>query len=393
MNRRDFLKYSAVLAASLSSQVYAVPASNPQRFLLVFLRGGYDAANVLVPYRSDFYYEARPNIAVAQSAALPLNESWALHPALKDSILPLYQKGQCLFVPFAGTNDLSRSHFETQDTIEMGQPESGARHYDSGFLNRLVEVLGGKGVGGMSFTNQMPIAFKGHQLIGNLALKGGLRSAFDNRQATVLESLYANSSLGAQVREGLELKQEVAKTFEMEMQQANRGAIGAKGFEQEARRVARMMRDNPQAALGFIDVGGWDTHVGEGGAQGQLANLLGNLGAGLAAYADGMGAAWQNTVVVVLSEFGRTFRENGNRGTDHGHGTVYWVLGGSVKGGQVAGWQVEVNRTSLFQDRDYPVLNEYRSVLGYVFRHMYGLNEAQVQRVFPQAPPGEYAFL
>ena len=122
------------------------------------------------------------------------------------------------------------------------------------------------------------------------------------------------------------------------MEAASRNAITARGFELEARRIARLMRD--KFNVGFVDVGGWDTHVGQGGAEGYLANRLEELGRGLAAFADEMGAAWSDTVVVVLSEFGRTFRENGNRGTDHGHGSVYWVAGGGVRGGRIAGEQV-----------------------------------------------------
>ena len=145
--------------------------------------------------------------------------------------------------------------------------------------------------------------------------------------------------------------------------------------------MAGLMRD--RFNLGFIDVGGWDTHVNQGGAQGQLANLLGNLGSGIAGFAEEMGPAWDKTVVVVVSEFGRTFRENGNRGTDHGHGTVFWVLGDGVNGGRIAGEQQALTATTLFQNRDYPVLNDYRSVLGGLFARMYGLNAAAVARVFP----------
>ena len=134
--------------------------------------------------------------------------------------------------------------------------------------------------------------------------------------------------------------------------------------------------------LGFIDVGGWDTHVGQGAGAGYLANRLAELGKGLAAYADEMGPSWSDATVVVVSEFGRTFKENGNRGTDHGHGSVYWVLGGGVRGGRVVGEQVPVNAPSLFQNRDYQVLNEYRAVLGGLFARLYGLSGAQVQRVF-----------
>jgi len=142
------------------------------------------------------------------------------------------------------------------------------------------------------------------------------------------------------------------------------------------------MRDDYR--IGFVDVGGWDTHVNEGGGQGALAANLNGLGRGLGAFAGALGADWNNTVVVVLSEFGRTFRENGDRGTDHGHGSVYWVLGGGVAGGRIAGTQQRVARETLFQDRDYPVLNDYRAVLGGLFRSLWGLSAARCAQVFPQ---------
>ena len=165
-----------------------------------------------------------------------------------------------------------------------------------------------------------------------------------------------------------------------EMLAASRNAITAKGFEGEARRVARLMRERYH--LGFVDVGGWDTHVGQGAGTGYLANRLAELGKGLAAYADEMGPAWNDSTVVVISEFGRTFKENGNRGTDHGHGSVYWVLGGGVSGGRIAGEQVAVDAAHLFQNRDYPVLNEYRAMFGGLFARLYGLSKPQLQQVF-----------
>jgi len=165
------------------------------------------------------------------------------------------------------------------------------------------------------------------------------------------------------------------------MAAASRNAITTRGFELEARRIARLMRD--KFALGFVDVGGWDTHVGQGGATGYLAGRLDELGRGLGAFAEELGTQWANTTVVVISEFGRTFRENGNRGTDHGHGSVYWVLGGGVRGGRIAGEQAKVDAASLFQNRDFPVLNEYRQVLGGLFARLYGLDAAQIEAVFP----------
>jgi uncharacterized protein (DUF1501 family) len=165
-----------------------------------------------------------------------------------------------------------------------------------------------------------------------------------------------------------------------EMQQSGRGAVTAKGFQLEATRIARMMRE--QVRIGFVDIGGWDTHVAQGGATGALATRIADLSTGLEAFAQAMGPDWNRTVVVVISEFGRTFRENGNRGTDHGHGTAYWVMGGGVKGG-VHGEQVALTPASLNQGRDWPVLNEYRGVFAGLFRRMYGLDAAQLQRVFP----------
>ena len=145
--------------------------------------------------------------------------------------------------------------------------------------------------------------------------------------------------------------------------------------------------------LAFIDVGGWDTHVNEGNAQGQLANLLGNLGQGLSGFAQHMGPAWPSTLVVVISEFGRTFRENGDKGTDHGHGSAYWVLGGSVNGGRLLGEQVALSPASLNQDRDWPVLTEYRAMLAGLFRRTYGLDESGLDRVFPRTRPNDIGLI
>jgi uncharacterized protein (DUF1501 family) len=149
----------------------------------------------------------------------------------------------------------------------------------------------------------------------------------------------------------------------------------------EARRIAKLMK--ARYNLGFVDVGGWDTHVAQGGATGQLASRFEELGRGLVAYAQEMGTRWRETTVVVVSEFGRTFRQNGNNGTDHGHGSVYWVLGGGLLGGQVAGEQMTVTPANLFQNRDYPVLNEYRSLLGGLLARQFGLSPGQLAGVFP----------
>jgi uncharacterized protein (DUF1501 family) len=392
MKRRQVLKLgcAALATAGVTGRLYAAPTAGP-RFLLVFLRGGYDSVNLLVPYSSSFYYESRPTIAIAppdatsNSGALALTSDWALAPAVRDTIGALYQQRQAAFIPFAGTDDLSRSHFETQDSIELGQPLGGTRDYRSGFLGRLAGTLSGSTAEPIAFTDALPLAFGGSATVPNLSLKNVGKPPFDERQAQILEGMYADHHLRTVVREGLDLRQEVAQKIAEEMNAANRNAINSKGFELEAERMGHLMRDKYR--IGFIDVGGWDTHVNEGAAQGALANNLGSLGRGLQAFSQSLGTEWNNTVVVVLSEFGRTFRENGNRGTDHGHGTVYWVLGGGISGGMVAGEQRAVNRTALLQDRDFPVLNDYRAVLGGMFRRLWGLTPEQSGRIFPQVLP------
>ncbi|MCX7294122.1 DUF1501 domain-containing protein [Janthinobacterium sp.] len=392
MNRRDLLK--ALAAAPLLSHagsLLAAPATNA-RLLFVFLRGGYDANNLLVPVGSDFYYASRPNIAIAKpgadNGALALNADWGLHPALRETIYPMFTGGDAAFIPFAGTTDLTRSHFETQDSIELGQEIGGRRDFRSGFLNRLAQSLNSnQGNHAISFTDQLPLIFQGGVQVPNMGLRSVGKSGIDARQSQVIASMYRGTPLQQPVSAGFAVRDDVNKELTGEMQAANRNAISTKGFELEAQRIARLMKDKYN--IGFVDVGGWDTHVGQGGANGYLAGRFDELGRGLAAFSQEMGSEWRNTVVVVVSEFGRTFRENGNRGTDHGHGSVFWVLGGGIKGKQVAGEQVAISQATLFQNRDMPVLNEYRAVLGGLLRRTFGLTPAQLEHVFAGVKPVE----
>ena len=382
MNRRAFL---ASLPLLCSARLFAAPAA-PARFVLVFLRGGYDAANVLVPISSGDYYALRPNIAIPRDACKPLDADWGLHPALAE-IHALYARREAAFIAFAGTDDTSRSHFETQDTIELGQPLR-ARSYASGFMNRLATEIGGRSA--IAFGNQLPVAFRGPAAVANVGLMAP-KPAVDARESALIAEMYRGSQLEAPVAEGFAAREAVMKELGEEMAAANRNAVTPRGFETQVKRIARLMRGDYR--LAFVDVGGWDTHVGEGGVQGQLATRLEALGGGLATFADAMGDAWRDTVVLVLSEFGRTFRENGNRGTDHGHGTVYWALGGALSGGRIAGEQLRVARGTLFQDRDYPVLNDYRALLGGLFGRIYGLKGEALARVFPGATPQDLALV
>jgi uncharacterized protein (DUF1501 family) len=402
MKRRRFLELAGAGALGLGSiRLWALPAgSSGTRFVLVLLRGGYDAASLLVPFVSAFYYESRPNIAIPRpnggdpEAAVALDSYWGLHPALKDSVFALYQQRQALFVPYAGSEDQSRSHFHAQDVLELGQGYGARVDYGSGFLNRLVERLrAGRGADGVSFTENLPLVFKGNVTVANRALKGEPKNPFNQRQADLLEKMYQGTDLARDVHEGLETRRQMSAELQEEMVTSARGAVNAKGFVQQARRMGRLMAANPNYAVAFVDVGGWDTHVHQGAAHGALSDRLRDLGEGLVGFADELGEGWRNTVLVVISEFGRTFRENGDRGTDHGHGSVVWVLGGAIAGGRIAGEQVGASAGDLFQDRDLVVLNEYRSLLGYVFTRVYGLDRNDMNYVFPGATAGRYSFL
>jgi uncharacterized protein (DUF1501 family) len=389
MQRRDLIRgLGALVTTTVAGHVWAAPKTDA-KLLVVFLRGAYDAANVIIPITSDFYYEARPTLAIRRpdvsmaTSALPLDRDWGLHPALRETIFPLYQKGQAAFVPFAGTDDITRSHFETQDAIELGQALDGTRDYRSGFMARLATVL--TRARPIAFTNQMPLTFQGRESIPNIALNTVGKPGIEARQAGLIASMYQNHPLAVTVNEGFRVREDFYQAVTEHMMDASRGAVSPKGFELSARRIGRLMRE--QYNLGFVDVGGWDTHVNQGADSGYLADRLRELGRGLTGFAEEIGPGWNNSVVVVLSEFGRTFRENGNRGTDHGHGSAYWLLGGGIKGGRIVGEQVAVDQKHLFQNRDLPVLTEYRALLSGLFQRMYGLNQNELQRVFASVQP------
>lgn len=396
MRRRDLLAFSAAATSGIiAGRAWAVPQTTV-RLLIVFLRGGYDATNVVIPTGSEFYYEARPTIQIAKPdpanphAALPLDGEWSLHPALKESLYPVWKRREIAFVPYAGTDDLSRSHFETQDAIELGQPATASRNYGSGFMARLHGVIGNTKP--IAFTDQVPLIFRGGRSIPNVNVGAIRKPEISAREAKLIEGMYAGQALASSVDEGLKVNDQVYRELVKQESAVSRGAVSATGFEFAARRIGRLMR--AEYNLGFVDVGDWDTHVDQGAATGYLAGRLGELGRGLAGFADELGPlAWRDTVVVVISEFGRTFRENGDHGTDHGHGSTYWVLGGRVAGGRISGGQVKLSPETLNQNRDYPVLIDYRALIGGIAQRLYGLRSNQISTVFPAAEPKDLGLI
>ncbi len=392
LNRRDLLRYAAALPLAGSARVFATPATDT-RLLVVFMRGAYDSSSVLVPITGDFYHAARPTTAVARPdpassiAALPLDRDYGLHPAFRSTLYPFWAKRELAFVPFTGTPDISRSHFETQAAVERGYASvNGALSSATGFLGRLAEVLNGSVP--MAFTGNAPIIFRGGPAVPNIAAQSLGQSNFDPKAAALIARMYQKDALNGAVSAGFGAATAVSKALATEMATSGQGAIHSDTFEGAARKIGRVMAN--RYTLGFVDVGGWDTHVEQGNGAGGLAYTLNEFGKGLAGFASEIGpAAWKHTVVLVISEFGRTFYENGSRGTDHGHGTAYWLMGGMVAGGKLRGEQVRLSQATLNEGRDLPVLNDYRAVLGGLFARMYGLNAAQLDKVFPGAKPAE----
>ncbi len=405
ITRRDWLQASAGLAlASGHWTLWAAPTPARPRLLVVFLRGAYDSLSALVPYAEPLYHELRPTLALARptadasagSAAVALDTRWGMHPLLEDAVAPLWGAGQLAFVPFAGTEFVSRSHFQAQDWVEFGQPASGHPDGTTGFLNRLLVELKGppQRPAAIALTQTLPPVLRGPRPVVNSPLTLRRTGRSDASYEQLLMQMYGEHAYAPLVRDGLGLRREIAAELREEMQAASRDAVPVSGFALEAARLGRLLRDHPEYSTGFVDIGGWDTHAAQGGAHGALANRLHALGSGLAALSDALGAPeWQRTVVVVLSEFGRTFRENGSGGTDHGHGTAMWILGGAVRGGAIRGEQTGLRAADLHQDRDLPVLNEYRASLGGLFGRMFGLSPEALGRVFPGARPNDLGLL
>jgi uncharacterized protein (DUF1501 family) len=400
MNRRQFVRAGAGGALALAgARLWAASGAGTAKLLVVMLRGAYDGASLLVPCSSEFYYRARPTLAVprpdsgAPGAAIRLDADWGLNAAVRDTLYPLYTSKQVAFIPFCGSSDTSRSHFQAQDLMEMGQAEGASPDYSSGFLNRLVQSLGDDPrAGGVAFTNNLTLAFKGAVPVPNVSLRGGARNPLPEAEGERIAAMYRGTPLGEVASAGIGTRREVSQ-LATEMAESARGAGPARAFGAQARVIARLMRSRPAYSIGFADVGGWDTHVDQGATQGALASNLEGLGSGLAAFAEEMGALWKSTVVVVMSEFGRTARENGSRGTDHGHGSTLWVLGGGIAGGKIAGAQGAVDEAHLYQGRDFPVLNDYRAVLAHLFARIYGLDEARIDRVLPGARPQSFGLI
>jgi uncharacterized protein (DUF1501 family) len=399
MQRRDFLSAVALgagLVLPLGRNAWAATAASPtsKKLVVVMLRGAVDGLNVVAPVGDENYLRLRPTIGLAapgmEGGALDLDGYFGLHPALA-SLQPLWQQRKLAFVHASGSPDVTRSHFDAQDYMESGTP--GRKNTPDGWMNRLVATLPGSATPSrlLGIGPVMPRILSGTAAAVNLPNVASAAKAdvLDRpAMAAAFDQLYAgHARFGRAYADGRAAHKEVMAAAESpEMLAADRGAPLPNGFPDDAARLAALMRKDPKIQLAFVALGGWDTHASQGAATGQLANRLAPLGQGLAVLAERLGPLFDDTVVLVMSEFGRTARENGNGGTDHGHGNVMWLLGGKVNGGKVHGEWEGIGDAALNEGRDLPVTTDFRSVLAQVAERHLLLDEKVLGRIFPAMP-------
>jgi len=396
MNRRRFLQTAAMISATAilplgrHSWAARLPESDStKRLVVVFLRGAVDGLNVVVPHQEAAYYDGRPTIAVASrgdGAVLDLDKRFGLHPALAP-IMPLWHEQSLAFVHACGSPDPTRSHFDAQDYMESGTP--GLKSTSDGWMNRLLAQLAGNASSSraLSFGPTRPRILDGRETVATVALgRQATRPMAIDRPAIgdAFDRMYrGDDRLSVAYRDGKRAHQRIVAMLEQDMQQSSGNAPSALGFAGIAEQAGRLLARDPNVRLAFLAVGGWDTHIRQGAAEGQLANHLRPLGEGLAPLARLLGPRLADTAIVVVSEFGRTARENGNGGTDHGHGNVLWLIGGGVRGGKIYGDWPGLATENLHEGRDLAITTDFRDAVGTVLTHHLNLDPAQRGAVFP----------
>ena len=381
-DRRIFLKSSglALVAGGLLPNVFvkmagAATTGGKRVVVAIFQRGAVDGLNVVVPYAEKAYYAARPTIAVprpgADGGALDLDGFFGVHPALA-SVLPYFKDHSATFVQAVGSPDATRSHFDAQDFMESGTP--GVKTTQDGFLDRAV----------MATPSQSPLraVALGPALPRILAGRANAVTMTNIAQFGVRGDASVNSAFESMYG-GFEAARILKSADPGKLQPENGAIYPNSSLGNSLKQIAQLVKAKVGLEVAFTDVGGWDTHAGEGGAQGQLANNLRNFGDAIAAFAKDLGSRMSDVVIVTMSEFGRTVRENGNRGTDHGHANVMMLLGGGVRGGTVYGkWP---GLTNLFENRDLAVTTDFRDVFAEVLTKQLGVGS--LKTVFPNYAP------
>jgi uncharacterized protein (DUF1501 family) len=390
-SRRKFLKTAGLGVVALGlpppfllRAAAAEPGGRGKVLLVIFQRGGMDGLNAVIPFKDPAYYDLRPSIAIAEPAAgegrgIDLDGFYALHPALAP-LKDFYDRGRLAIVHAAGSPDNTRSHFGAQEAIELGAP--GNKSMADGWLNRLAARESRSAP-----FRAVAVGPRTPRILAGPAPALTLSSIEEFRlrnaaAGAALQKLYAGSDDPLFRRGADNLFAALAQLRAVETKiPAGPAAYPAGRFALGLKQIARLIKADIGLEIAFHESDGWDTHVAEGGAVGQMANRLKESADGLAAFCRDLGDRMEDIVVITVSEFGRTARENGGGGTDHGHANVMFVLGGKVRGGRVYGSWPGLAPEALHENRDLALTTDYRAVCSEVLaRH---LSRSDTGNIFP----------
>jgi uncharacterized protein (DUF1501 family) len=405
MNRRYFIKSGSITLASfgvlasapsfLKRVVAESLEASPRRktLIAIFQRGAVDGLNVVVPFGEHSYYDLRPNIAIPKpdggaEAALNLDGFFGLHPALA-SFKPLWDSKRLAIVHASGSPDNTRSHFDAQDYMESATP--GLKATPDGWLNRYLQSKPDTQKSlfrAVSMTQNMPRAMQGKAdtlAISNLAdfniragqssaaVQGGFEAMYDDK--------FVKDALRGTGKETFEAINYLKQVNPQQYKAENGANYPRTPFGNSLLQIAQLIKAGVGLEVAFTDVGGWDTHVNEGNQQGQLSNLLRQYSQAIAALYTDLGQRMDDVVILTMSEFGRTVKENGNRGTDHGHANAMFVIGNSVHGGKVYADWPGLKNDQLYEGRDLAVTTDFRNVFGEIAQKHLGASN--LKAVFP----------
>jgi uncharacterized protein (DUF1501 family) len=417
MKRRYFIKSGGVALASFGL-MSAAPSflqrvalgQNRDRLngdrrkplIAIFQRGAVDGLNMVVPHGERSYYDLRPSIAIARpqagnaESAIDLDGFFGLHPSLAQ-FKTLWDSKRLAIVHAAGSPANTRSHFDAQDYMESATP--GVKSTADGWLNRYLQSKADPDRSpfrAVSLTQTMPRVLQGKApaiAMSNLAdfgIRAGQGSASVQGGFEAIYGQTVNDMLSGTGKETFEAVNYLKKVNPAQYQPQNGAQYPRTPFGSSLLQIAQLIKAGVGLEIAFTDVGGWDTHVNEGNAQGQLGNLLRQFSAGLTALYTDLGQRMDDVVIVTMSEFGRTARENGNRGTDHGHANAMFVLGNGVRGGKVYGQWPGLKSDQLHEGRDLALTTDFRDVFGEIARRHLGV--PNLRPVFPGYAPSETTF-
>jgi len=408
MDRRYFLKNSGLGLASFglmavapeflhqlaAAQSAAKSYGKKKVLVTVFQRGAVDGLNMVVPHGDSSYYSLRPTIAVPQpkktDGAIDLDGTFGLHPSLKP-LEAFWSSKQLAIIESVGSPDNTRSHFDAQDYMESGTP--GNKGTRDGWLNRILQNEKDKAASpfrAVAMTQQLPRSLYGRAPavamtnLSDFSVKAGIYT--QNMQGG-FEGMWqqnAKDGLGETGKETFEAVNFLKQANPAQYKPENGAVYPNTDFGRSMMQIAQLIKAGVGLEIAFTDTGNdvrWDTHTNEGGARGQLANFLRTFGQSLAAFATDLGKRMDDVIVITMSEFGRTARENGSRGTDHGHANAMFVLGNSVNGGKVYGDFKGLKNDQLNEGRDLALTTDFRDVFAEAaFKH---LANKDIKKIFP----------